>query len=206
MFSEMPRVLLDSSPNIIYLVDPDLRIAYCNPAWDTFALANAGEHVVASCVTGRLLFDFIAPALQAFYTALFDTCRAQAHSMAFDFECSSANTYRLLRMEVLPLRESGGFALTTSVRVEGTHERAASAPHERYEGVEGIVVMCAHCRRTRRCDLQEQWDWVPQYLADTAIRVSHGVCPICLSYYYQQLPKHLRLSVAQDQAQAQAQT
>ena len=52
--------------------------------------------------------------------------------------------------------------------------------------------MCAHCRHTRSADDPQRWDWVPQYVAEPRTRISHGICPLCLAYYYQLLPKHLR--------------
>ncbi len=166
LFDDFPRVVMDSSPNVIYILDSRLRIVYCNPAWDKFALCNGGERATAAHVTGRVLFDFITPALHDFYESIFAQCRTGAHSMAFDFECSSPDVYRLLRMEVLPLRRADGFATITSLHHEGSHDRTPHTPGRRYTGTDGIIVMCAHCRRTRRSDFTEQWDWVPQYLSD----------------------------------------
>jgi PAS domain-containing protein len=45
-FGELSRNTVERSKNVIFLVDAKMRITYCNPAWDEFALANGGEHVV----------------------------------------------------------------------------------------------------------------------------------------------------------------
>ena len=45
-FGELSRNTVERSKDVIFMVDAKMRITYCNPAWDEFALANGGEHVV----------------------------------------------------------------------------------------------------------------------------------------------------------------
>ena len=35
--------------------------------------------------------------------------------------------------------------------------------------------MCMHCRRTRRTEEGDIWDWVPEFLAKPPDNVSHGL-------------------------------
>jgi hypothetical protein len=109
---------------------------------------------------------------------------------SFDYECSSAQHYRLFRMEIRPIR-SAGFVLIHALRIERPHgrERASFSPDpRRYTDSHGLITMCAHCRKTRRAAEPEVWDWVPDYLSSGALRTrtSHGLCGPCLAYLYPQ--------------------
>ena len=199
LFQDLSREVIDKSRDVIYLLDGDLRIQYCNPAWDQFARQNAGERALAAQVQGARLFDFIPEALQAFYRTVFGACQQDRQPFAFDFECSSAGTYRLFRMQILPFREKAGAAVVNALRVEGpARDRATSdAPDPRYVRPDGLRTMCAHCRRTRRVDDATRWDWVPRYLADKSLRVSHGMCPTCADYHYGAVLGQLRARAAE---------
>jgi hypothetical protein len=49
--------------------------------------------------------------------------------------------------------------------------------------------MCGHCRRTRRPgSAPEVWDLVAAHISALPPNVSHGLCGICLDYYYSEHP------------------
>lgn len=181
----VPRSVLEHSRAIICVLDPELRITYCNPAWNEFARENAGHEVLAQAVVGSPLLDVVAEPLKAFYQGIFRRARDTRQVQEFDYECSSALVYRSFHMQVLPLKEECGFLVTHSLRVEKPLDfRPASAPDDaRYAGPGGLVVMCCHCRRTRRARDPQAWDWVPAYLERRA-SVSHGLCAVCFAYFY----------------------
>jgi hypothetical protein len=35
----------EDDPSVVYVLDDDLRLAYCNKAWDEFAEHNGGTHL-----------------------------------------------------------------------------------------------------------------------------------------------------------------
>ena len=185
-FGELARETVERSNEVIFLVDPEMRITYCNPAWDKFALANGGEQVVAARVVGTDLMRVIPECLRDLYSGLFQRCRQQHLPFDFDYECSSAEVYRLLHMNILPLNKAGALAFVNSIRVENIHgpERPAAEAADGYFSPQGIATLCSHCRRTRRQNASDTWDWVPSFLQTTEWKVSHGVCPTCLSYFY----------------------
>lgn len=76
--------------------------------------------------------------------------------------------------------------VVNSLVVERAHEDSGLPPlSSMYQDGKGLVVMCSHCRRTRRAaQVPEQWDWVPEYVAMPAANTSHSLCPVCLDYYY----------------------
>lgn len=168
------------------MVDSELRITYCNPAWDEFALANGGEDAVAARVLGTDLMNVIPEPLRDFYSEAFERCRQRHLTFDIDYECSSAQLYRLMHMNILPLKRSGELAFVNSTRVEHIHgaERTPSSATDIYLSARGMITMCCHCRRTRRQDPSDVWDWVPAFVQTRKCTISHGICPACASYYY----------------------
>ena len=61
---------------------------------------------------------------------------------------------------------------------------AAPAWRARYATDGDVIVQCCHCRRTRRSDGSDVWDWVPAWVASPPPETSHGICPLCLEYFY----------------------
>ncbi len=180
---------LAKSGNVSCVLDENLRLAYCNPAWDHFALKNGGDAAMAKRVVGTQLFDFIPDVLRVFYDQLFEVARATLQMRPHDYECSSPTTYRLFRMEVRPLPSSAGFVVVHALRVEHPHgsDRTSSPPWaDRYCNSDGIITMCAHCRKTKHVAEPDVWDWVPEYLGPAAprARISHGLCGPCFAYFY----------------------
>lgn len=185
LFAEFSRTLVDASGNVIYLIDSELRIAYCNPAWETFAKANEGEKALAAQVTGTPLFDYIAAPLRDFYERVFGDARSDPLPISFNFECSSPEVRRLMRMEVRYLANSRGWAVTTSLRQEQEHsDEAHPANPQLYLAATGLIGMCCHCRKTRRAHEPDVWDWVPQYVRHMPRNTTHGICPSCIAYFY----------------------
>jgi hypothetical protein len=123
--------------------------------------------------------------LRDLYTEMFQRCREQHLPFDFDHECSSAESYRLLYTNVLPLNHVGDLAFINSIRVERNHgaERPPVDPADIYISAHGIISMCSHCRRSRRQDASDVWDWVPAFLQTREWKISQGVCPVCLSYF-----------------------
>ncbi len=185
-FGELSRNTVERSKDVIFMVDAKMRITYCNPAWDKFALANGGEDVVAARIVGTDLMCVIPAPLRDLYNEMFQRCREQHRTFDFDHECSSAEVYRLLHTNVLPLNRVGDLAFINSIRVERTHglERPRVDPADIYISAHGIISMCSHCRRSRRQDASGVWDWVPAFLQTREWKISHGVCPVCLSYFH----------------------
>lgn len=179
-FSDFPRAEVDRSQDVIYLLNPELRIVYCNPAWDKFAKENGGSSA-ASCrqVSGTDLFSYISDDLQATYFNAFASARIKGRS-ELAFECSSPTHYRQFRMRIWLLRQ--GYAVANSMEVERPHEREILQPdYSHFE--DSRITLCAGCRRTKNRLTPGTWDWVPYFLEDKLISVNHRLCPACRVYY-----------------------
>jgi hypothetical protein len=188
--SSLSSDTLEESGDTACLLDADLTIVYCNPAWDRFALENDGEAATRAHVLGRNLMQFVPDELKPFYDAAFQSARCDI--VAFDYECSSPDIYRTFRLILFPQnRTETGYALVHSLRVEEpiAGRRPVLAPGAAYHLPGQPALVCSHCRRTRRVEAPERWDWVPAYLTPGAEIVSHGLCPVCRQYHY---PKQRR--------------
>jgi hypothetical protein len=179
---------LETSPHPCFALTESLKFSYCNPAWDRFASENQGPPgVLAKNVLHRSFLDFVPEQLRAHYAGLFRRARATGRMQSQDYECSSAQRFRIYRMQVYPLQKGFGFLVMNSLRVEREHTRPAHEPDDAsYRAKTGLICLCANCRRSRRIDNPGTWDWVPAYVHAPREDVTHGICLFCREYYYGQ--------------------
>jgi hypothetical protein len=161
-----PLEKLEGDLSPIFILDPALRITYCNSAWDKFALENGGAKATRRNVVGTAVMDVIPDPLKKFYADAFAQAGELEKPWEHDYECSSPELYRLCHMRVLSLK-NGFFLVENSLRIEETHsgEGLVAGPVEAmYRDKNGLISMCAHCRRTRRNESSEtSWDWAPPW-------------------------------------------
>lgn len=178
------REILESCQEPCFTVNESLDITYCNKAWDQFALLNQGSpEALRAQVISRNLLDFIPDDIKKYHAGLFQTARALGQPVSHDYECSSATLFRLYRMQIYPMEK--GFTVINSLRVERPHDRTPAEPTEAvYRNSSGMIRMCANCGRTNRAEDPDAWDWVPDFVEHMREHTTHGVCPLCLEYYY----------------------
>ncbi len=179
---------LDLNSSVIYVLDRRYCIVYCNPAWNSFALENDGKNLEREIVTGKPCLDVIPSSLRPFYESAFATVSQLNQPWEHDYECSSPEKYRVFHMRVLPLHGTH-LLVENSLFIERSHGPNGDetpADHSKYIDQNGMVAMCAHCRKTLAVDPggQNNWEWIPSYLISTPAPVSHCLCPTCLAYYY----------------------
>jgi hypothetical protein len=180
----------EDDQSVIYLLDKNLRIVYCNKAWDEFAEHNGGVHLRRIEQVGRRVLDSNAEPLKTFYRSAFERALAEHEPWEHLYECSSPRLYREFHMQVLPLQAPPRLIVVNSLVVEKPHERIIQPPLTAlYRTTGGVITMCMHCRRTRRGEGSDIWDWVPDFLASPPHDISHGLCPTCFRYHYPQM-KH----------------
>ncbi|HVV98963.1 MAG TPA: hypothetical protein VHB77_01415 [Planctomycetaceae bacterium] len=175
---------LEQDPGTIFGLWPDLRLAYVNPAWTRFAAENGGEPDISrDWGLGASIASAIAEPLRPFFLECYGRCLAEARPWVHIYECSSPNLYRTFQMKAFPMRESRGILVVNALHVEMPMHRVSQPPDEqRYRNEHGLIVQCAHCRRVHRLD--GRWDWVAEWVASPPPRTSHGICGVCVSYYY----------------------
>lgn len=179
------KIEIDDS--VIYVLNPELCLVYCNPYWDKFAIENGGERVQRQYIDRGSILDITPPVLRPFYLNHFRRGQEQQKHWEHDYECSSPTLKRLFRMRVFPLGQSH-ILVENSLRIEEEHDSdriVGQAVMARYADKDGIVTMCSHCRRTKRSNMTETaWDWVPSYVRNPPQFISHGLCHMCIPLYF----------------------
>ena len=160
----------------------DYVVGYVNPAWHAFGRDNGATRAWGP---GDSVLAGIADPLRAFYEDHFATAIATGTPWEHDYECSSAELYRLFHLRAVVLGDHVGLLITHALRVEHLHAAPLSpAELALYHGKAGLVSQCGHCRRVRRVAPPRTWDWVPELVAHPARATTHGLCESCLAYYF----------------------
>lgn len=179
---------LEESPSATVGLWPDLTIGYLKAGWYRFARENEGEQVTQRWGLGAYLPAAISEPLQSWYASQFQQCLRGDSPWEHDFECSSAEHFRVFRLSCYPLRSGEGLLLVYSKRIEHAHGAAARPVIEpdlrRYLDVRGILRQCMHCRRVARGGDKYAWDWVSAWAQKSPKETSHGICPICFAHYF----------------------
>ena len=182
---------LDAHPGSIYGLWSDMRLAFVNLAWHSFAAANGGEPAISvRWPLGESVARAFPVGLKTFLDARFNECLKNEKMVGYDYECSSPQNYRRFHQFLYPLGGGAGILVVNSLIIERPHDeekRQAREPSdELYLAASGFLTQCAHCRRMRRAGPNEVWDWVPSYVESFPSNTSHGLCPTCFAYFYKQ--------------------
>ncbi len=180
---------LRAHAGVIYGLWPDFRLAYLNPAWFQFALANGGEpRISRDWRLGASILDAMTSPVREFYAAKYRNALRTYGVWSHEYECSSDTIYRWLHQMAYPLGRGEGLLIVNSVRIERPHD-----PHERparraadavYRDHNGLTHQCAHCRRVKNLLEVERWDWVPEWVKTAPRAATHTLCPLCFAHYY----------------------
>lgn len=187
---------LDSLNNLkstVYGLDSDFNISYLNPEWFSFADQNGDKKFVHDeWSLGRNIFDCIPKVLEPFYRSLYNTILDEKNSTVApkqsEYECSSPTLYRHFAMHLYSMGKEG-IIVVNSLLVDEPHAKQSSSEQhvfkdENYIDKNGILHQCANCRRIVNLTNQGQWDWIPKFISNIYPKTSHGICSICMKYYY----------------------
>ena len=174
---------LEQSPDVNFALDPDLRLVYRNPAFDRFALHNGAPELAGPAVIGTDLHRVIGRDLFHFYAAAFE--RVERESLVWEclYECSSPQLFRKFRMQIHPVAPAG-YLVRNSLAIERPHVLSAISGVPEYVNSDSIIILCMHCRCSKRSTAPFHWDFVPAHLERGLANVSHSLCPVCLEYFY----------------------
>jgi hypothetical protein len=145
---ELTELERDSSSVVI--IDLGGTILWTNEAWTRFARENGGESVPERFGPGRSYFAGISGPLREFFQGAFESALLTKTVFEHEYECSSADEYRLMHLRALPV-PGGELLLQHSIVAEHPQDHASSTEQEtRYRTRDGMVVQCSNCRRFRR--------------------------------------------------------
>jgi hypothetical protein len=179
--------VLQRSAAVSYILDSQCRFIYRNPAWDRFAESNGAPQLTSEAIVGFDLFDAIPDVLRTVYSAAFQEVLSTGQAWGRSYECSSPTVFRMFRMRIHLLKPQNWFLVANTLVFERSHPKLTEPDSNTYVDSDGLITICAHCRCSRRVDSPYQWDFVPEYVQlrlESAVKVSHGLCPVCRVYFY----------------------
>lgn len=189
---------LDEHGATIYGLRHDLTFAYANASWTKFACDNDGAHYLTdpAWLLGKFILSFIAEPLRLFYETTFRDVVQTNTTAVHDYDCSTPNKVRFFHMDILPLksptRRNRGLLIINShappPKPFPLRNTVDEPDPDAYLTEDQLLVSCSHCRRFRRRDDPNTWDWLPNYLESPPAPVSHGLCEVCLDHYYASSP------------------
>ncbi len=179
-------VSIEDSPNVIYAIWPDGRLAYTNRAFREFAEVNGAASLLSTWGVGRNVFDAMSGQVAEFYREHWAAVLASGEPGQHTYECSSREEFRLFHMTSHPLPGGLGLVLVVnSLAHVRAHDRVARQAIEvRYRDADGLILQCANCRRVRDTESQGAWHWIPDWVSKPPDLTSHGICSICIGVYY----------------------
>lgn len=176
---------LDRDPAIIYGLTPSLELALLNEGWFEFARQNgADEDFFRDYGLGASYRAALPEALLAFFETNIVESIEERDEWIFDFPCPSPTHQREYRMLVMPLPGGRGCLVKNIMVVETPHDDPGGVSRADYKGSDGLITQCSQCQCVRRGGEGAPWDWVPAALEWPRERISHGLCPTCMTYLY----------------------
>lgn len=135
---------------------------------------------------GRSILGAIRGPMRAKYERLFLLATDSSEPSAHEYLCPTPQQMQRYQLRIYPVPDTGLFLMTHSLLASGSPEAGTTLSSlEQYRDRQGIVVICGHCRRTRRPTEASVWDWVPAFIESLPERVSHGLCPPCAGHYFE---------------------
>lgn len=197
LISEFGERLTDSGAICAYGLWPDFTISYISPGWFGFAAVNGGEPDISSRWNlGSDLLSGINGPLRNFYRRCFQRSLDEQRPWEHCYECSSAERFRWFHMVAYPLALAAGLLVVHSLRLDRLHHQNRVTPAtnpDLYYDHDGILHQCSYCRKTRRNDRPEVWDWVRDWVSKSPPDTSHGICESCSGFYAARMKNDLSL-------------
>lgn len=180
---------LDESPHVIYACDKNLRIRFFNKAYENFAKDNGGEEILESCDIGTDLSKVYLEPYKSYYLDSYKNVLDQEVTFEQDYECSSVDTFRKFHLTAQPLNSGQGILFYNSLSVSIPHVYEDHSHHHNshflpYIDSKGAISQCISCRKVKNFDIENRWDWIPQFIEKPHPHIVHLFCPVCKQQYY----------------------
>jgi hypothetical protein len=174
---------LARSPDVVCIVDRDLRLMGFNDAWAAFARDNNGASILERYPLGSSISVGEEP-LRSYIASKYRHAIENNTIFEQQYECSRPSAFRIFHQTAYPLNGGTGLVITHHLSVEKPHEQNAEVFSTRFVDENGIVTQCQNCRKVRDAQDTHTWYWVPALLEQPLPNVSHGICVPCMDYYY----------------------
>ena len=191
------------------LLSLDGCIVYCNPAWDAYARENGGDPgALGRTVTGKPFRSFIMGEEVRNAVSIYMGLALRGEPASFLSECNSPEVGRVIMNRFEPVRSSrsrltvGAAAVYSLVRSYAISELHAPHPvqDDLYRDRDGLIHMCAFCRRVQRRGQDGGWDYVPEYVKSRDETIVQTCCGSCYAQLIEEevrgAPSRFRTRVA----------
>ena len=174
----------EQAPQFIHRIDAADLIIHVNDAWCSFAQDNDGAALVPETILGTPLWRHMGGfSIVRLYQIICDRVRRRRQTAVFPFRCDAPDCRRHLEMRIEPL---SGASLEFCSQVT----RAESRPHEPLlaasrpdPGSTELLLMCSWCNRVsipEWVEVEEAVRFKELFTSGVAIKLTHGICPVCL--------------------------
>lgn len=183
---------LEQSPHTIFGLSPELKFIYFNKAWFHFAQQNNGEPGITKRFSLDTPFEAgVSGLLKEYYINSYKEVLKEMEVWNHEYECSSATNYRLYHLNAYPLKNKQGIIVVNSLQIDRiideSFRKISTLSIDNYINLYGLINQCSNCRKTKRKNPSEFWDWVPTLVEEFYPNISHSVCPICYDYYWKRV-------------------
>lgn len=168
---------------LYYRLDAADRIVEIGGCWNDFALANAGESVLAECVLGSDIYDHVSgDASRMFLHTLLTATRSLARDTTRPYRCDSPGVKRFMEMSLLPLADHGVMVAHRMIKVEPLPGRYDFIASKNQPYPPSRIVRCSICNRIKHAG-----EWLETDRAGALGLLSsseptpviYGVCDAC---------------------------
>lgn len=175
---------LEREPHSVFAVSNDLRLVYFNTAYCEFANQN-GNSLQAFPLESQVL-DAVHVDLRGYFAERFARVLREHTPWCHEYLCLSPARWQEFRQDVYPLRDGSGLLFINTATIDRPlpPEDGADVIAARYLDASGLYTQCSNCRRSRRNDGSDAWDWVPALVRNMPRNTSHSICPPCFDYYW----------------------
>lgn len=182
--SQVEYETFSESNDVVYIIDDSFRLCAYNDAWIQFANENGGKSVLEKFPLKSVITDAFSDEVKIFYCRAYIQVEREHVRFEHDYECSSADMYRLFHQTVYPIRDTDFMVISNHLVVASSDTPFAAGFDQRHINAHGSVIQCGHCRKIQDQSTPNKWDWVPELIRNPIPIISHTFCPLCLNYYY----------------------
>lgn len=175
------------------LVDLAGTVLFVNDAWERFAAENgdAGACSAARLVGTRVVDHLAGDEARGAFAALLERAaqrplRGGRPRVVQTAECNGPDVARLVATQAVPVLSPTGAPVAVALvhrvvrrlPIEEVHAPVDGASRS-WRGPGGELVQCGSCRRTRRPEDAEEWDFVPGLVAAPPPDTRFTYCALC---------------------------
>jgi len=181
----LDRVITDSIPFPLFVVDEDVRILSFNRA--AASMLGANPEVTLNRRGGEALHCIHSTEAIGGCGAS-EPCKTCIVRASVGLSCRNGSmVHRPQRMQLVGQQGTRDvYVLITTSPLAETHPPLALLMFQDIGvlvSMQGIVPVCMHCKKVR--EQSDQWKSMDQYLRDNLdLDISHGLCPECQKKYY----------------------